>query len=317
MAQSVYIDGFTYLLNEETRNAIAQGAPWQDDELLVNGVLTVPSNVKHNDKNYYVVAIDDNAFAYWDALEWVNLPETLQSIGEGAFHACRNLRFLANPSDVLTTIKAGAFSDCVRLEAFRIPPFLAELGSGAFEGCVSLGTIDLSGTLLVEIPYAAFRGCKLLRVVNMFTSLIPGITGIRKIHGNAFEGCGFSWIYLPPSLLSIGSEAFKGCKELELVECGFDDPFRIDTDVFDDYEHTTLKVPKGTQDRFKKVSSWNLFWNMIEADDTETSVSHTSSSASNEFEKYFDISGRKIAKPTNGISILRTEDGRAKKLFVK
>lgn len=316
-AQCVYIDGFDYRLDEKTGNAVALGASWQDSELLQAETLYIPAFVTYNNKNYYVTEIDYEAFAYWDEVKYVSLPNTIMTIGEGAFKNCVNLRYVFHDNHVLTTIKASAFAGCKSLGAIILPPTLANLGARAFERCTSLGSIDFCGTLLVDIPYAVCRGCTKLRVINMLTGAIPGITGIRRIQANAFEGCGMSWIGLPSSLLSIGTEAFKGCKELKVVTCYFDDPFVISTDVFDDYDHTTLEVLKGRMGEFQNVSSWNLFCNVKEVDVTSVASRLADSVDPTEVTTYFDTQGRAHSHPVKGLNIVRSKDGTVKKILIK
>lgn len=317
VAQNVYIDGFNYSINQETGNAVALGAPWQDDNLLVNGVLTIPAFVHYKDHDYYVTEIGDNAFEYWYAVNWVNLPNTITTIGKKAFQACVNVRFFAGTTPVLTTIKEGAFSRCYRLASFLLPPTLAELGNGAFEYCTNLTELNFSNTLLVDIPYNVCRGCKNLRSVTMFGGgTIPYLTGIRRINAYAFSGCDIHWISFPRSLLFIGNEAFKGCP-IELVQCEFDDPFEISVDVFDVYETASLAVPKGTIDRFKKVSSWKLFWNIKEIENTGINSPHIDSIEENNIKSIYNIRGQKQNTFRKGINIIKSADGRFKKVISK
>lgn len=318
---STTVNGIRYSLNSETRNAEVLGAFWQDDiELTPSGTLTIPAFVHKDGKEYYVTEIGYGAFSGFTELKWLDLPKTIQTIGEGAFRNCINLRFVNNLSNVMTTIKAYAFAGCVNLKGIFIPPSLATLGSCAFENCKSLSTIDLGGTLLVEIPFGLFRGCSTLRAIIIATGLIPGITGIRKIHDKAFEGCAFSIITLPRSLIYLGGEAFKGCSNLQIVQCLFDDPFRISYDTFDNYENIILEVPKGTWNDFKNVLYWNKFANFREIDIDEITNVNTpvvNKSQTSKAIMYFDTNGNKIDNPQRGINIMKYSDGTTKKVMMK
>ncbi len=137
-----------------------------------------------------ITTIDNNAFGYknWytyscSSLVSVKLPESLTSIGDGAFYSC------------------GSLSD------INIPANVISIGSNAFEYCSSLASIKLPGKLLTINP-STFSGCKALNSVN-----IPA--GVMSIGSYAFYECiALPRISIPSSVQTIGNKAFAGCSAL-------------------------------------------------------------------------------------------------------
>jgi len=60
------------------------------------------------------------------------------------------------------------------------------------------------------IKYNVFGGCTNLSYINLFE-------GLQIIGPSAFEGCGFTEIDMPNSLIRVGADSFKNCKLLEKV----------------------------------------------------------------------------------------------------
>ena len=321
VAQQVEFEGITYVYNKELGEARVDGAAWRDEVRLIDGSLWIPAFITVEDHNYYVTEIGDMAFSGWDDLECVYLPETLVTIGAGAFRGCRNLVYVNNPSVVMTTIKEYAFEGCTKLLVFILPQFVATIGGHAFENCKSLSWIDFSTTLITEIPHAVCRGCTKLTNVNMFCGgTVPGLTGIRHISSNAFENCGFTSITLPPSLLSMGNDIFQGCDNLVEVVCLFDDAFKASTDNFENYENKTLRIPKGKWNDFKVTPCWSLFPLFQEIDveeyltDVKAPQTATDDSDSNII---YNLSGSRVNSTHKGINLVRSKSGRIRKVVMK
>ena len=80
---------------------------------------------RNNKLTEYTVAdgteiICDRAFYDCKAIERIELPPSVKSIGEAAFSSCRNLREINIPQGV-TVIKQGTFRDCESLAASELP----------------------------------------------------------------------------------------------------------------------------------------------------------------------------------------------------
>ena len=111
-------------------------------EALYNGPaeLTVPEIVDGQP----VTALSQDCFAYCENLTTVILPDTLETIPDGAFEGCTAMRGIFIPEGV-TYIGRNAFRNCTALEAICIPESVEKIESGAFDGCLSLRYILYSG----------------------------------------------------------------------------------------------------------------------------------------------------------------------------
>lgn len=75
-------------------------------------------------------------------LSEVNLPQSLQEIGKGAFYNCKSLNTITLPSG-LKTIGAWAFLNCGFTE-MAIPAGVTDIGEGAFEAAYGLKAITVA-----------------------------------------------------------------------------------------------------------------------------------------------------------------------------
>ena len=84
----------------------------------------------------------------------VTIPDSVTSIGDGAFSGCRNLTSVTIP-DSVTEIGWDAFEDCSSLTSVTIPDSVTEIGGYAFEGCSSLKSVTIPKSV-TEIAEEAF-----------------------------------------------------------------------------------------------------------------------------------------------------------------
>ena len=104
---------------------------------------------------FLVTAIGDYAFES-STLEKITLPDTVISIGRGAFQWCFSLTEITLP-DSLISIGSNAFVD-VSLSRITLPDSLISIGRGAFNYCQSLTEITLPESL-TSIGEDAFIDC--------------------------------------------------------------------------------------------------------------------------------------------------------------
>jgi hypothetical protein len=114
------------------------------------------------------------------------IPQGIQSIGDGAFDWCENLTSISIP-DSVTSIGDRAFSWCVNLTSISIPDSVTGIGNAAFSGCVNLTSITIPDSV-TSIGDWAFNSCSSLKEIT-----------------------------IPDSVTSIGAEAFEGCSSLQKV----------------------------------------------------------------------------------------------------
>jgi hypothetical protein len=114
------------------------------------------------------------------------IPDSVTSIGEGAFTFCSGLTGITIPGSV-TNIGANAFADTYGLTSVTIRAGITSIGADAFSGCSDLTSITIPGSV-TSIGYGAFYDC-------------PSLTSIT----------------IPGSVTNIGEYAFRYCTSLSSV----------------------------------------------------------------------------------------------------
>lgn len=142
-------------------------------------------------------------------LKSIIIPDSVTSIGDGAFALCSSLTSITIPNSV-TSIGFGAFVCCSSLTSIDIPDSVTSMGEGAFTGCSSLTSVAIQEGV-TSISYCAFESCTSLTNVTIPNS-------VTSIGWGAFENCSsLTSINIPDSVTSIGSYAFGGCTNLTSV----------------------------------------------------------------------------------------------------
>ena len=149
---------YEYTLNPDDNTATlarftVTAADVQSGEIVAN----VPRSVRTTDGTIYTVtAIGTGAFislehAFNEALGSVNLPDSIQTIGEGAFHGCSSLYNITLPENLIE-VKAGAFYSA-SLKTIDWPKSLTIVGDHAFH---------MTDSSLTPIPIETitYRGTK-------------------------------------------------------------------------------------------------------------------------------------------------------------
>ena len=161
-----------------------------------------------------VTAIPNNCFNSCDSILFVNLPDTLQSVGEAAFYNCTHLARVTPylPASV-TTIKWQAFDQCKRLVGELTIGGSGEpvtLGGYAFRDNDKITKLTL-GTGVTAIPNNCFQTCDALQTLVWHD-------GITSIDNYAIQGCKALTTVLPSpipaALASMGDQAFYDCNKL-------------------------------------------------------------------------------------------------------
>ena len=197
--------------------------------------IIVDGNVKYTRSEDYNCIVNNNATELFLGFDNTVIPNSVTSIGSGAFSGCTGLTSLDIPNSV-TSIGSGAFSGCTGLTSVTIPNSVTSIGSGAFSGCTGLTSITIPNSV-TSIGINAFSGCTGLTsttIPNSVTSIgwgafsgCSGLTSITipnsvtKIEYAVFSGCtGLTSIDLPNSVTSIGNNAFEGCTSLSSAILG-------------------------------------------------------------------------------------------------
>ena len=138
----------------------------------------------------------------------VKIPNTVTHI-RGAFKDCSGLISVEIP-DSVQEIGEAAFSGCKSLTSIEIPEKVEEIGNNAFAGCKNLDTIEIPDSV-EEIGSFAFAGCE-----NLDSIMIP--VSVEKIGDNAFAECkNLYTVTIPDDVKEIGNNTFKNCSSLTEV----------------------------------------------------------------------------------------------------
>lgn len=162
------------------------------------GSLSTPINVSSVFIPATVLSIGDSAFIYCDALTtvtfaensqlksieraafWgsehvhprfkeIKIPDSVETIGNGAFYECRDLERIALPS-ALQTLSSVTFYNCTALSEVTFPASLKTIESSAFSGCRNLSEVELPASL-TAIQSSVFHLCINLKTVSYDGSL--------------------------------------------------------------------------------------------------------------------------------------------------
>lgn len=162
------------------------------------GSLSTPINVSSVFIPATVLSIGDSAFIYCDALTtvtfaensqlksieraafWgseqvyprfkeIKIPDSVETIGNGAFYDCRDLERITLPS-ALQTLSPVTFYNCTALSEVTFPASLKTIESSAFSGCRNLSEVKLPASLKA-IRSSVFHLCINLKTVSYDGSL--------------------------------------------------------------------------------------------------------------------------------------------------
>ncbi len=146
------------------------------------------------------------------------IPNSVTSIGEGAFSGCTGLTSITIPESV-TSIGSSAFYGCTGLTSVTIPENVTNIGYGAFSGCTSLTSIVVESSNTV---YDSRENCNAIietatntLIQGCNTTVIPN--SVTSIGDRAFCCTGLTSVTIPNSVTSIGEYAFYGCTGLTSV----------------------------------------------------------------------------------------------------
>ncbi|MBR4034257.1 MAG: leucine-rich repeat protein [Clostridia bacterium] len=211
----------------------------------------------------------------------VSIPDTVRSIGDGAFTKCEKLRFnlyengsylgnSENPYAFLirydtpyvadavihenTTVLADQAFEKSTLTSVSIPEGVTVIGNFAFRYCKSLKKVEIPVSVHT-LGSSAFWGCSALE------EAIIG-DGITDIKSQTFYQCSsLKNIRFPDGLRNIGYEAFSKCRVLEVIDL----PLSLESIGEDAFANCSslksITLHRGIEtifpDAFKNVSSFN------------------------------------------------------------
>ena len=191
-----------------------------------------------------------------DSLISITIPNSIDTIGEGAFQECSGLQSINLP-DSLPFIADNTFKGCTSLDSIIIPNTISSIGNNAFENCSSLDSIYIPNSV-TNIGTASFKGCTSLDSINLPNS-------ITTIGNELFRGCSnLTSITIPGAVGSIGNYAFNNCSNLRNIISLANIPPSLGSYCFSNIPNdATVEVPcSGLQSYMS--SSWSNYFSDIE-----------------------------------------------------
>ncbi|MDE6694754.1 MAG: leucine-rich repeat domain-containing protein, partial [Bacteroidales bacterium] len=201
------------------------------------------------------------------------IPESVTTIGVGAFQNCTGLTSVTIPESVDTIgfseiMFSSAFTGCTSISSplynSKIFAYMPKDYSGEYvipsgiQSIVPYAFVDCQGPISVTIPNSmtaigssAFSGCSGLTSVT-----IP--EGVTSIGYQAFSYCsGLTTVKLPESVDTIRGIAFLECENLLSVTSLSRTPPYCESSVFSVYG--TLYVPYGCKTAYQTAQEWYKF----------------------------------------------------------
>lgn len=150
------------------------------------------------------------SFTGTDAQGNLELPDTLEKVGDSAFYKCTGI-VKVDLGKGLRFLGGAAFYGLQNLKEAVLSPELEEIGGNAFNGCGALTEIVLPYSLM-EIGNSAFKDCTSLGMVYFGSRTEQNYQSAKLsyIGISAFENCSALTTFTTPySLEKIGSAAFR------------------------------------------------------------------------------------------------------------
>ena len=156
-----------------------------------------------------LTSIEDAAFANCSALEKLNVPSSVTTLGRWILENTQVTSFTI--PDGVTEIPASCFYG-TDITSIVIPANVTSIGAWAFEGNDKLQSVVIEGNV-TEIPQGCF-----IYISSLTSVTLP--EGVTSIGADAFNQCKIASLTLPASLEVIGQRAFSnnGITQLTLPE---------------------------------------------------------------------------------------------------
>ena len=279
---------------------------------------TMPENTSI-DINEGTISIGYEAFSWCEGLTSITIPNSVTNIGDKAFEGCRGLTSV-HISDIAAWCNILFANDYEEARIEDDPHYHNKVSSNPLN---SAHHLFLNGE----------------EIVNLY---IP--TGVKQIRSYAFEGgSSFTSVVIPNSVTSIGDFAFNDCSKLKSVVIGNGVntigkiPFLIN--VSDMYCYAvqvpntngkvvdsgsgrgrgTLHVPEALIEAYRNSEDWN-FRSIVALKDDDPKPTGIISIVNDKLmndNSIYDLQGNKLARPKKGLNIIRTKEGKTKKVVVK
>ena len=203
-------------------------------------------------------------WTFWDCTSLtesdITYPESVISIGEGAFENCNSLLSYTIPNHV-KSVGIYAFENCSRLASVVIKPSVTSIGNNAFGGCTSLTSVvieESEETLFLghNSTKSLFCDCPLVSVfigrpLDYYTNSNYGYSPFAN-------NTSLNKARLGKKVTSIPNYLFYGCVYLDEVTACAVTPPSANANCFANYE-ARLYVPKNSVTAYRNADVWKSF----------------------------------------------------------
>lgn len=204
--------------------------------------------------------IPTNAFIDCYRLEKLRLPQTIKVIDQSAFNGCRLLRHLDLPYG-LEKVGHFAFRNCTQLDSLFIPQYVNDWAFDAIQLCTRLRSLKVSP----GNPVYDSRDDSNCLIHTADNHLLSGGSGcvipntIVTTGNISFYGTSWKNLFIPASLMTIGSWTFAGALISDAVYLESPIPPRYD------YEggkfavmpsNVLIYVPYGSLEAYRHAYGW-------------------------------------------------------------
>lgn len=336
-AESVEIDGIKYNLIEKGKIAEVIGA--------YKANITIPSFINYNYVDYKVSSIGESAFI-GSGIESIIIGNEVKSIGTLAFAGCRNLSSVEFGENV-EKIGQVVFEHCINLKKVNLPKSVSSINGAIFIDCTNLESIvvesenkvfdsrDNCNAIIETEKNKLINGCKNTIIPSSVVSIGPdafrdcdGLKSIEipynveLVENLAFYRCEkLSKVFIRGNVKVIKAFAFEGCTGLEDFYCYAKEVPSVEKNIFKDsyIEYSTLHVPSESVEKYKNDLVFGKFGKIVAISDSETGINFheiKENALGNEMTIY-TIDGKKHKKIQKGLNIIKANDGKTNKVFVK
>ena len=208
VAYDFEVDGIYYNITSYTNMQVE--VTFKRNSIAYKDFVTIPENVKHDDKTYSVTSIGNSACDGCFSLTGIVIPQSVTSIGDYAFRGCG-------------------------ITSVTVPNSVTNIGECAFQHCTSLANVTIPINTITSIGYSAFTNTPFYeripdgiiywgKVLYGYKGDMPSGTsliikeGTTYITEKAFYYCsGLTSVTIPHSVVNIGASAFGDCENLKTV----------------------------------------------------------------------------------------------------
>lgn len=247
----VNVNGLRFLI--ENGNAIVGR---QDKEL--SGDIVIPSSIEYDGTTYPVTGFVQPT----NLTAWSSNSVTTEG---GAFQSCP-ITSVVIPSSI-STIAAGAFSNCTNLKSVELPNNLDGIGAASFANCRALESIEIpesvksfgSNSQYGFVSYT-FGGCSKLKTIH-----IP--SGVTTLNAGCFMGAGLDSIFIPKTITHLYDDCLSS-SSLRIVKMGVADLSKLTYSQTSfgtgNISNADLYVPKGSISVYQEYEPWSNFKSLQE-----------------------------------------------------